>query len=62
MAAQRNAKILGIFVRLNVRDGKPGYLKHLPRIRDYFARSMRHEALRPVADFLQRNGLAGDAA
>ena len=62
MAAQRNAKILGIFVRLNVRDGKPGYLKHLPRIRDYFARSMRHEALRPVADFLQRNGLAGEAA
>ena len=33
MAAQRNSKILGIFVRLNERDGKPAYLKHLPRIR-----------------------------
>ncbi len=27
MAAQRNSKILGIFVRLNERDGKPAYLK-----------------------------------
>ena len=33
MAAQRNAKILGIFVRLDERDGKPFYLQHLPRIR-----------------------------
>ena len=37
MAAQRNSKILGIFVRLDRRDGKPAYLKHLPRIRDYLA-------------------------
>ena len=35
MAAQRNSKILGLFVRLDRRDGKPAYLKHLPRIRDY---------------------------
>ena len=45
MAAQRNSKILGIFVRLNVRDGKPHYLKHLPRIRDYLARSLAHPVL-----------------
>lgn len=45
MAAQRNSKILGIFVRLNERDGKPQYLKHLPRIRDYLERATRHPAL-----------------
>jgi len=45
MAAQRNSKIVGIFVRLDVRDGKPQYLKHLPRIRDYLERATRHEAL-----------------
>src|SRR5690606_21782842 len=33
MAAQRNSKILGIFVRLNLRVDKPGYMHHLPRIR-----------------------------
>ncbi|MDN5928263.1 MAG: tRNA (adenosine(37)-N6)-threonylcarbamoyltransferase complex ATPase subunit type 1 TsaE [Hyphomicrobiales bacterium] len=51
MAAQRNSKILGIFVRLNRRDGKPQYMKHLPRIRDYMARALSHEALAPVREF-----------
>tara|TARA_B100000886_G_scaffold260344_1_gene185195 strand:+ start:419 stop:1381 length:963 start_codon:yes stop_codon:yes gene_type:complete len=30
LSVQRNLKILGIFVRLFKRDGKPGYLKYLP--------------------------------
>ena len=51
MAAQRNAKILGIFIRLNRRDGKPAYLKHLPRIELYFAASLEHQAMAPIAAF-----------
>ncbi|MGL4406125.1 MAG: tRNA (adenosine(37)-N6)-threonylcarbamoyltransferase complex ATPase subunit type 1 TsaE, partial [Notoacmeibacter sp.] len=47
MAAQRNAKILGIFHRLNRRDGKPAYLKHLPRIERYFGRSLNDPAMAP---------------
>ena len=57
MAAQRNTKILGIFVRLDQRDGKPHYLKHLPRIRDYVGRSLRHPALRDVREFYLRHGV-----
>jgi len=57
MAAQRNSKILGIFVRLDRRDGKPGYLKHLPRIRDYVARALRHEALAPLAALYAEFGI-----
>ncbi len=30
MGVQRHLKVLGIFARLNYRDGKPGYLKDLP--------------------------------
>lgn len=45
MAAQRNSKILGIFVRLDRRDAKPHYLRHLPRIRAYTARALAHPAL-----------------
>jgi tRNA threonylcarbamoyl adenosine modification protein YjeE len=45
MAAQRNSKILGIFVRLDRRDGKPQYLKLLPRIRDYLGRALAHPDL-----------------
>jgi len=32
---QRHIKVLGIFARLYYRDGKPGYLKDLPRVLDY---------------------------
>ena len=53
MAAQRNSKILGIFVRLDRRDGKPAYLKHLPRIRDYLRRALAHPALADAARILR---------
>ncbi len=32
LGAQRNAKIVGIFTRLWKRDGKPGYLRAIPRV------------------------------
>jgi tRNA threonylcarbamoyl adenosine modification protein YjeE len=56
MAAQRNSKILGIFVRLDRRDGKPGYLKHLPRIRDYLRRALAHPALTELRAFYEERG------
>ena len=59
MAAQRNSKILGIFVRLNERDGKPAYLKHLPRIRNYLERALAIRRWRSCRDFYLRNGLIG---
>ena len=45
LAAQRATKILGIFARLDRRDGKPQYLRHLPRIYAYVHRALRHPAL-----------------
>jgi N-acetylmuramate 1-kinase len=51
LGAQRNTKILGIFARLARRDGKPGYLKHLPRIRSYLARDLAHPALAGLRDW-----------
>jgi aminoglycoside/choline kinase family phosphotransferase len=35
MGLQRHIKVLGIFARLYYRDGKPGYLKDLPRVLGY---------------------------
>jgi hypothetical protein len=58
MAAQRNAKILGIFIRLDRRDGKPAYLKHLPRVEAYFGRSLADPAMAPVATLLAEAGFA----
>ncbi|MCA0424305.1 MAG: tRNA (adenosine(37)-N6)-threonylcarbamoyltransferase complex ATPase subunit type 1 TsaE [Proteobacteria bacterium] len=48
MGAQRATKILGIFARLNKRDGKPQYLKHLPRIERNIRRCLAHPALEPL--------------
>jgi N-acetylmuramate 1-kinase len=48
LAAQRATKILGIFARLDRRDGKPQYLRHLPRIYAYVYRALSHPALAPL--------------
>lgn len=57
MAAQRAAKILGIFVRLNQRDGKSGYLRHLPRIEAYIAALLAHPALHPLRSWFAQVGI-----
>jgi N-acetylmuramate 1-kinase len=48
MAAQRHARVIGLFIRLLKRDGKPEYLPHLPRVWRLFERALQHEALRPL--------------
>lgn len=60
MAAQRNSKILGIFVRLDRRDGKPQYLKLLPRIRGYLGRALAHPALSELRAFYAEYGFLGE--
>ncbi|WP_449410439.1 tRNA (adenosine(37)-N6)-threonylcarbamoyltransferase complex ATPase subunit type 1 TsaE [Methylobacterium komagatae] len=55
LAAQRATKILGIFARLDRRDGKPAYLAHLPRIEGYLARNLAHPALAAVRDWHLRH-------
>src|SRR5207253_2347661 len=51
LGAQRSAKIVGLFTRLAVRDGKPLYLRHLARVWRLFGEDLRHPALAPVAAF-----------
>jgi aminoglycoside/choline kinase family phosphotransferase len=52
LAAQRNAKIIGIFTRLTVRDNKPHYLKYLPRVWRHFLHDLNHELLAPIKTFV----------
>ncbi|MET0330365.1 MAG: phosphotransferase [Dyella sp.] len=52
---QRHLKVLGLFCRLNYRDGKPGYLGDLPRVYEYVIRvARRHHELAALADLLER--------
>ncbi len=48
LAAQRNAKIVGIFTRLSRRDGKHHYLGHLPRVWRLLNGDLEHPALAGV--------------
>ena len=55
LGAQRNAKIIGIFVRLWKRDGKPRYLDYIPRVWALLERDLTHPALAPVAAWFKAN-------
>ncbi len=59
MSAQRNCKLVGIWVRLMQRDGKPGYMKHMPRTFAYLEVALQHEALKPLRDWCMKTGLIG---
>ncbi|MCB2079401.1 MAG: phosphotransferase [Novosphingobium sp.] len=55
LGAQRNAKIVGIFVRLCKRDSKPRYLDLIPRVWRLLERDLAHPALEPVARWFEAN-------
>jgi aminoglycoside/choline kinase family phosphotransferase len=55
LAAQRHAKVIGIFTRLSRRDGKHGYLAHIPRVWGLLDRALGNAALAPVAAWFERH-------
>lgn len=46
--AQRNTRLIGLWVRLLRRDGKPGYLRHMDRTWAYLERNLAHPDLAPL--------------
>jgi len=53
MGLQRHLKVLGIFARINYRDGKPKYLEDTPRFISYArAVATRYRELAPLAKLL----------
>jgi aminoglycoside/choline kinase family phosphotransferase len=48
LAAQRASKVLGIFARLDKRDGKPQYLRHMPRVWNYLRRALAHPEMAAI--------------
>jgi tRNA threonylcarbamoyl adenosine modification protein YjeE len=60
LGAQRNSKILGIFARLAKRDGKRGYLAHIPRVARNLERGLAHPSLAELRRFYAREFPAAD--
>lgn len=55
LGAQRHAKVIGIFTRLCVRDGKDGYLAHIPRVWRLLEANCAHPVLAPVRAWLDHH-------
>jgi hypothetical protein len=52
LGAQRHCKVIGIFTRLCVRDGKPDYLHHIPRVWRLLENSVTHPVMAPLRRWL----------
>lgn len=55
LGAQRALKVLGIFTRLDRRDGKSGYLAHIPRVWRWLEGDLAHPGLAGLHDWLDRH-------
>ena len=55
LGAQRNLKIIGIFTRLGVRDGKMHYLKMIPRVWQHLQNDLQHPSLKHLRDWVAKN-------
>ncbi len=55
MGLQRHIKVLGVFARLALRDGKRGYLQDLPRVIEYcLETASNYPQLQPFGDWFRR--------
>lgn len=54
LGAQRNLKIIGIFARLCIRDGKAQYPTLIPRVYAHLMRDLAHPGLAPLRDWANR--------
>ncbi len=52
LGAQRNLRILGVFVRLGVANGKTHYIDFIPRVWDLLMRDLEHPKLQGLRDHL----------
>ena len=58
MGVQRHLKVIGIFARINYRDGKPRYLSDTPRFFDYLQTVIgRRAELQPLQQLLASLGV-----
>lgn len=55
IAAERGTRLLGLWPRLKHRDGKPHYMQHMPRTKDYLRRALRHPLLHALKRWYGEN-------
>ena len=62
LGAQRNIKIIGIFARLSLRDGKTHYVDLIPRVWNHLMRDLQHPACADLAGWIYEHVTPPNAA
>ncbi|MCE9508649.1 MAG: phosphotransferase, partial [Alphaproteobacteria bacterium] len=57
LAAQRHARVLGVFVRLSLRDGKTRYLQFIPHVHKLFIAAINTPVMKPLKQWFDNNGI-----
>lgn len=57
LATQFHCRVIGQFIRLAVRDGKPRYLALIPRVAAYLRDGLADPLLTPLAEWFGAHGL-----
>jgi aminoglycoside/choline kinase family phosphotransferase len=57
LATQFHCRVIGQFIRLAVRDGKPRYLQFVPRVQRYIVEALRQPLLKPLAAWCAEQGI-----
>ncbi len=51
LCAFRNSRLLGLWVRLDLRDGKPRFRRFVPQTKTYLSQALAHPGLRDLRDW-----------
>lgn len=57
LCAFRNSRLLGLWVRLDLRDSKPRFRTYIPQTKAYLAQALEHEGLETLRDWYIKAGV-----
>ena len=57
LAAQRNSRVLGVFMRKHKRDNQSSFLNYIPRVENYLKNNLQHPIFRDLRNWLENRNL-----
>lgn len=61
LATQFHGRVIGLFIKLAVEQGRDEYLIHIKRLRDYIQKSLKHPVLAPIKAWFEKEGVDFDS-
>jgi N-acetylmuramate 1-kinase len=58
LTTQFHCRVIGQFIKMAARDHKTGYLQYIPRVQTLIRRALQDPLLKPLKEFLDKNGVS----